>query len=78
MPLSLVNISLLKINGDFSISFSFGFAYSLALSNSISSNWLKLANANINILLVYIPIIPNISLLIDIINRQGSKLNITI
>ena len=79
MPLfSLVNIPLLKINSDFSISFSFDFAYNLALFNSRSSNWLKLANANISILLVYIPIIPNMSLPIDIINRQGSKLNIII
>ena len=69
MPLSLVNIPLLKINGDSNISFSFGFVYNLALSNLISSNWLKLANANISILSVCMPIISNISLPINIINR---------
>ena len=78
MSLSLVNIPLLKISSNPKVNFFLGFIYSLALFNLRSFNWLKLANANISTLLVCIPIILNMSLLVKVINRQGSKLNIII
>jgi len=66
VSLYCVSIYLLKINGVSSARASFGFVRNLALLSSLSSITENSFDAKISVLLVCIPIRPNISFLVVI------------
>ena len=69
VSLYCVSIYLLKINGVSGTRASFNFIRNLALLNLLSSITENSSDTKINMLLVYIPIKPNASLVV--IRKQG-------
>ena len=69
VSLYYINTHPLKINGVSSVKAFLGFTSSLVLLSLLSSKTENSSNAKISVLLVYIPIRPNTSLIV--IKKQG-------